>query len=492
MKCRQAIYAFTRRCLTVSVSVGAISAVWAEAAHSGEWDITPSASVTQNVTDNVRSVNTGQEADFITTATAGIDINGDGRRAQLDFSYNISKDIFWDNSELNGVRNSLLGAGNFELWEDHIFIDTRASITQQTLSRTGGQTASDRGAGTNDQSVVVNYSITPNFAHRYGNWAESDVIVAFSETRFLESDTGTASSQPDASRNYDVTTLLRSGPKFSVLQWEINANRTFTTDDSNRQTTELSGEYAVNRHVAVLARAGLEKIENFSVDGDTGAQNFWRGGVRLTPGPRSSIRMELGRRFGVTIFSGDASYQINSLTALTASYEEEVRTDRQSLNNNLNNIIRNASGALINAATGQPADPNSLDSDFQDRTTLQKDFALSLTGTSGRNTYAISGTANIKEEAGANTEDVVVGLTATLDRRIWPNLDGGVNANVSSTIQSASGAEDVILNSGAFLTYTLGQSFSGTLRYDYLNRDSQGEDNDVEENAISLSLQKQF
>ena len=147
---------------------------------------------------------------------------------------------------------------------------------------------------------------------------------------------------------------------------------------------------------------------------------------------------------------------------------------------------------MINPATGQPADPNSLDSDFQDRTTLQKDFAIALTGTSGRNTFALSGTSSIKEDNAANSEDVVVGLTASLNRRIWPDLEGGVNGNVSSTIQSASGEEDVILNSGAFLTYTLGQDFSGTLRYDYLNRDSQGELNDVEENAISLSLQKQF
>ncbi|MBT5108741.1 MAG: TIGR03016 family PEP-CTERM system-associated outer membrane protein [Rhodospirillaceae bacterium] len=473
--------------------MGAISAVGVESAHSGEWDIIPSASVTQSVTDNARSVNTGKEADLITTATAGIAINGNGRRAQLDFSYDISKDIFWDNSELNGVRNSLLGAGNFELWEDHIFIDTRASITQQSLARTGGQTASDRGAGTNDQSVVVNYSITPNFAHRYGNWAESDIIVAFSETRFLESDTGTASTQPDASRSYDVTTLLRSGPKFTQLTWELNGNRTFTSDDTNRQTAELSGEYAVNRHVAVLARAGQETIDNSGINADNGAEFFWRGGFRLTPGPRSSIRLETGRRFGVSTFSGDASYQISSRTALTATYEEEVLTDRQLLNSNLGNLVRDPiSGLLINPATGQLADPNSLESDFQEQTTLQKNFSIALTGASGRNTFAISGTGNVREDLTANTEDVTVGLTVTLDRRIWPNLDGGVNGNVSSTIQSASGAEDVIFNSGAFLTYTLGQNFSGTLRYDYLNRDSQGEIDDVEENAISLSLQKQF
>ncbi len=87
MKNRRTIYDFTQRCLAIGLGVGAINCVTMDVARSGEWKIKPTATVKQSVTDNVRSVNTGQEADVITTATAGIDIVGNGRGAQLDFNY---------------------------------------------------------------------------------------------------------------------------------------------------------------------------------------------------------------------------------------------------------------------------------------------------------------------------------------------------------------------------------------------------------------------
>jgi uncharacterized protein (PEP-CTERM system associated) len=274
---------FIRRAFAASILASVMSSIAPNAASAGEWLISPTVSVKQSATDNARSVENKQEADMFTTTTAGIGIVGNGRRVQLDFNYDLSKDIFWDNSDLNTIRHSLLGAGNVELWEDHIFVDTRASVTQQSLARSGGATASDRGAGTNDQSMIINYSVTPNFAHRYGNWAESDLIVRFSEVRFQETDTGAANAQPDDSRTFDITTLLRSGRKFSRTKWEIKGERSYSNDNSDRESMEASGEYAWSRHIDILARMGQETIDNAGINADNSAEIFWRGGVGLTP-----------------------------------------------------------------------------------------------------------------------------------------------------------------------------------------------------------------
>ena len=310
---------FVRHAFAASLLACAMSGMAPSVATAGEWRLSPTVEVEQSFTDNARSVDKGQEADMITTATAGIGIVGNGQRVQLDFNYDLSKDIFWDNSDLNTFRHSLLGSGNVELWEDHIFIDTRASISQQSLARSGGITASDRGAGSNDQSMVVNYSITPNFAHRYGNWADTDMILSMSEVRFLDTDTGSANAQPDASRNIELTTLLRSGPKFSRTKWEVNGKRSFSNDDTDRESLELSGEYAWNRHVDILARVGRETIDNSGINADDSAEIFWRGGARITPGPKSSLRFELGRRFGGTNLSADASYKVGSKGSISLS-----------------------------------------------------------------------------------------------------------------------------------------------------------------------------
>jgi uncharacterized protein (PEP-CTERM system associated) len=184
---------------------------------------------------------------------------------------------------------------------------------------------------------------------------------------------------------------------------------------------------------------------------------------------------------------------VNSKSAFTLSYEEEARTERQNLTDNLNNITRSTvDQSLINPITGQPADPNALNFDFLDKTTVQKTFSIAFNGESGRNTYNIASTANIQEDKNLNTEDVVVTFSAGVNRRIWPNLDGGVNMNISSTIQSSSGAGDIIFTGGAFLSYTLQKDFSGDLRYNYLNRDSTVAGDDLVENTLSFSLSKQF
>lgn len=459
---------------------------------AGEWTITPRIDVEQSFTDNARSVAEGLEADMITTTTAGVDVSGSGARLQLNFNYNISRDTFWDNSDLNGLRQSLLGTSKVETIEDFMFIDTRASITQQSLARGGGISASDRNVGSNDQSTVVNYAITPNFAHRYGNWAESDVRYSFNETRFLETDVGEAGVQPDTSRSFEIEGLVRSGRHFSRLSWELSTSRTFTNNNSDRNLTELSGEYAWSRKIALLGLAGREEIENSGLNADDDPEFFWRGGFRLTPGPRTSVRFEAGHRFGGANFSGEASYQFSSVTALQVSYEESVRTDRQALTDNLNNLVVGADGGLIDPNTGVAGDPNATNLDFLDQTTRQQNLSISLNGASGRNTYNLTLGANKRTQEPDETQDTVVTFGAQLNRRMRPNLDGGVSANLSVLTESANGIEDYTLRSNAFLSYRLMENFTGRVSYDFLHRDSDNNVQDVQENVVSVSLSKSF
>ena len=466
--------------------------VLSSASVAGDWTITPSIDVEQSFTDNARSVAEGEQSDMITTTTAGVDVVGVGRRVQLNFNYNLSRDMFWDNTDLSGFRQSLLGAGNVEAVEDFVFIDARATITQQSLARNGGESASERNVATNDQSTVVNYSLTPNFAHRYGNWAESDLRVSFNETRFLATDVGEAGNQPDASRSYAITGLVRSGPKFTRTQWELLTRRTFTNNDSNSDLTELSGEYAWSRKLALLGRIGQEKIENSGFNAEDERELFYRGGFRLTPGPRTTIRVETGHRFNSVNYSGDASYQFSSRLSIRATYEEEVQTDRQALTESLNNLIVGDDGQLIDPDTGLPAAPNDSELDFLDQTTRQQTLTLAVNGASGRNTFNVTARADKRTQEPEDTEDTVVSLSGNISRRIRPDLDGGISGNLSVVTESASGIEDITFNGNAFLTYRLMEDFTGSLRYDYLRRDSDNNAQDLEENVVSVSIRKIF
>lgn len=469
-----------------------LAAGFSASANAGEWTITPSVEVEQSVTDNARSVSEGQEADLITTTTAGIDIAGEGRRAQLNLNVDLSRDDFWDNTELGGLRQALIGRGNIEAVEDLVFIDTRASVNQRSLARGGTTTATNRTTNSADQTTIVNYSITPNFGHRYGNWAETDLRYTFNETRFLDTDVGEAGEQPDASRSHKILGLLRSGPRFTKFRWNLTSTRTFTDNGSDRDVMEASGEYAWTRKISLLGSLGREELENSGLNEDDSAEYFGRGGFRLTPGPRTTIRFEAGQRFGGINFSGDASYRIGSSTVIRASYEEEVRTDRQALTANLNNTVVGPDGTLIDPNTNLPASPNDSELDFLDQTTRQQNFNISLSGTSGRNTFTISGRGNIRTQEPDGTSDTVVTIGGTLNRRIWPRLNGGVGTSISVVTEAANGIEDYTLRSNAFLTYTFMEDLFGSLRYNFLRRDSDSDSSDLQENTLSISLRKTF
>ena len=459
---------------------------------AGEWTITPRVNVEQSVTDNVRSVSDGAESDFITTANAGVSVAGIGRSLQLNFNYNISQDKFWDSRDLDGWRQSLLGTSKMALYEDLVFLDTRASISQQSLQRNGGESAADRSIGTNDQTTIVNYSITPNYGYRYGSWATSDVSMSFNQTRFLEADTGTAGALPDPSSSLSIRSLLRSGPNFNKYSWQLSGSSNFTDNGSNRDVLEFSNEYAWSRHLTLLGRAGRETIENSGINADDSAILFWRGGARLTPGPRSTIRVEYGERFDDTTFSGDASYRFSPLTAISASYEVSVQTDRERLTENLNNLIVNEDGELVNPATGLPGSPNSSEFDFQEQSSKQQTFTIALNGTRGRNTFGLNSSVTTRTQLPANTEDTVLTFGGNINRRIWPDLTGGISTSYSATTESASGVEDFSVNGSLFLSYSIMKNLNGNLQYNFLYRDSDIDTNDLQENVISVSLSKSF
>ncbi|MEX2615425.1 MAG: TIGR03016 family PEP-CTERM system-associated outer membrane protein [Alphaproteobacteria bacterium] len=475
----------------VCVSALFVGAVNMPAA-GAEWTITPQVAVEQSVTDNARSTSTDEKADLISTASAGISVDGIGRHLQLSFDYSISQDKFWDNSDLDGFRQSMLGAGRMSVYEDYVFLDTRASLSQQSLQRNGGEAATDRTIGTNDQTTILNYSITPNYAYRYGNWAESDVRISYNQIQFLESDVGSAAVQPEDSRTISFETLVRSGPNFSRNAWQLIGNTNFTDDNSDRDLLEFSNEYAWTRHFSLLGRVGREVIENAGINADDSATIFWRGGARLTPGPRSSIRVEYGRRFDEPVFSGDAIYRFSSRTTVLATYEVTVQTDRERLTQNLNNLVLNNENVLVDPITGLPGSPNSSEFDFEEQATKEERFTIALNGARGRNTFGLNSSVATRTELAADTEETIVTFGGNINRRIWPDLTGGIVTSYSATTESDIGVEDMTVNGGMFLRYSIFEDVTGTLQYNFLYRDSDVDTNDLRENVISVGLSKTF
>jgi uncharacterized protein (PEP-CTERM system associated) len=468
-----------------------IAPVWA-----GEWDISPRVAVTQSFTDNVLGEPEG-EADAFTTASAGVGINGRGGRVNLTLGYDVSREMHVEHSELDDATHSLLGAGDIEFWKDHLFLDGRAAISQELLDRSGRRSATDRSLDSN-QTQVLNYSISPRFAHGNDGWADSVLIYRFSQVRHFDTDQGPGSSAANNSTTYELNSYLQSGRRFTRFLWNLSATSSITRqddgEDSRSQSTSLSGEYRLNHQISVLGSIGFDDREDSGFAEDETSGPTWSVGARLQPGPRTNIRLEYGRQFDDQNWSGDLTYKVGAQTTLTATYSEEIETQQQRVNANLVNLDRLPDGTLIDPATGLPADPNDRRFDFVDESSRNRDFSVGLVGTRGRNTFSVSGFHETREFGSTSDTETNWGVSGKISRNLSRVMSASLSASFSNDSGGglSGGSEEQSLAANASVGYSFARNLNGSLNYIFSNTDSEGDDNDIVENLVSVRLSKSF
>jgi uncharacterized protein (PEP-CTERM system associated) len=462
---------------------------------AGKWEISPVVTLEATYTDNATSSEGGAEADFFTTVEAGIGIKGLGARGNLTFNYDLSFDKYMDHGELDGYRQNLQTQGKAELYEDLFFIDARASISQQSVSRSGAITSGERTVSGN-QTEVVNYSIAPSLQYGYDGWNNSSLTYRFSETKFLKSDVGTATSLPGASRTHMLIASTESGRRFTQFLWSLTGNTSFNYSGdelrSKRNTTTATGEYVFSSYISALGTAGHEKFSDNAIDEVANSGFFWSAGFRLNPGPRSTLRLEYGQRYDSSNITGDFSYAISPRTLLKGSYTVSLQTQQQALNNILNNLVTDEDGDLIDPDTGLPVDPNFQDGDLVDTTFKTERFKLGLSGSRGRNGFSLSLDHTNRDFGAGDGSDATLSFGGTFNRRLTPRASANLGARYSTALESrTSGGKDTTMSGNASFNYNFGNEFSGVLRYNYLNRDSESTTG-LSENQISLRFRKAF
>lgn len=465
---------------------------------AGEWTISPTLSLTEEYTDNVNSTTADTANDLITTATAGLAIDGQGARVQLSFDYGITEERHLNETDLDGRRQSLLTVGNVEVIKDYIFIDARASVSQETVSSGGSTTATGRNTADN-QTQIVNYSIAPSFVHGNDGWADSELTYRLSETRTFSPAVGDNATALQRSTTHEIISGLVSGRRFSVLQWRGEARTTFQYTGgefrSRRDVTSVSGEYLWSSWLSPLATVGIEDVQDKGIEDDDEVSGiYWSAGVRLQPGPRTQARIEYRDRFNTRSIDSDFSYDFSPRTRLSGSYSVDIQTQQQALNEALNNLVFDEDlGQLVDPVTQQPVNPNDLDSDLVDATFLTQRLNVGLNGTRGRSTFSMS-LSHTRREVGAadgdEGEDTTTTLSGNYGRQLRPRMSLSVDASASQNTPAA-GSEQLTLRAGANLSYTFSPTLDGTISYSYLRRSSDDADT-LQENTVTVRLGKTF
>lgn len=470
------------------------------AAQAQEVRITPSASISEEWTDNVGGVGRGGGgggSDLITTLNAGAGITVDGARTDLNARYRLSYDQYISNDELSGMRHNLAGNGSYELVDDHLFIDGRTTISQRNVGL-GALTASERTASSG-QTGIWTYALGPTWRQRFSDFADASLGYRLSGSTFFAADVGDAgdSSRPSDSIGHEVNAGLASGDTFGRLSWNLTSLLGNYYNDGDlrqeRRTVDLGTEYRISPEVGVILRGGYDDIQFYETEGisrrDANEEDvsapFWTVGLRYNPSPNLNTRVEVGRRFEDPYYSGEIGWDITSRTNLTASYTMDVVTQQQ---------------ALIESQCADPDDPLCLplEEALTNDSFRRKTLSVRFTHRYERTTYGLSGSWVEREfNLDRGTDDSTLQFLASVNHNLTPSTSGvlqiGYTLGDTTTSRTAAATSDDVqsLRGNVGVTHQFTEKLTGSLSYSHLRRE-EGDDDTSSENSIIARLSATF
>lgn len=496
-------------------------------ASASEWKLVPRVEAQEAFTDNARLSRTGRKSDFVTRVAPGIDLTAKGGRVTADIDYALGYDAYARESDLNGIRHALRGAGKVELLEDNLFIDLGAFAGQSPVLARGRASAIDRSLG-GDSSQVFSYSVSPYWRSRVGAWANSEVRYRFSqiasrrERGDLDPNPGPALlSDTDV---HQASGSVVSGENFDRLRWKLVADHAQTSLSSGtaatigtsstslrRQSASAQPSYVVNRWLSVLGTLGYDHIESGGFRKDLDGA-FWNGGFRLTPSPRTSFELTYGERYGGPNWGSSLTAATEAGTTLTFGYRESVENQALQAANGFSFLARDASGALIDTRTGLPFLGRDPFFDQTDRTFLSHAFNLSLRVPFPRDTVTISAQHVIRETefggvvAAPGRSDITDAVSLGWERRLTEVIAGSVRLSYSNTRTDPNGVGGLTRKGDSKtaglrlgLDYDLNPTLRGGFGVAHLRRDVSGPQflpsefvGAYSENVIFLTLRKTF
>ncbi|MEP4189889.1 MAG: TIGR03016 family PEP-CTERM system-associated outer membrane protein [Sneathiella sp.] len=466
--------------LTIAGLVG----FFATPALGNDWDFSPYIGISEQFTDNARSSRTDKESDFITTVDLGFTISGETRRTKLETSYDLSKDYYAENHDLDGIRHNFLSDASIELLDDSFFIDARITFTEETLSTSGATTATNR-TQASDRTQVFNGQISPYYVYDFGGWMTGIARYSYSETIFSEPDAGASTTEEADRKTNEYRLNLNSGRRFARASWGLQTGLISSESDAGENfdhfNSAASGQVPINRLFSAIGTLGYDDFDADNIDNEEISGVYGGTGIRFHPSSRTDASFQIGYRFGDPVFDMDITYSPTSADRLTASYKVTVQTADQSLTN-----------ARLLDQQGDLIQPQFTVIDYVDSVTKSETFSLDWSRDRGRNRYGVSGRYIQREILENNTNDDVISVNANYGRSLTPRADLSFNAAYAEVLEGqASADEETTLTFGTTYRYNFGRGLSGTISYDFLNRSNDSE-SDLTENALSLSIRKKF
>jgi uncharacterized protein (PEP-CTERM system associated) len=443
---------------------------------------TPSFGITSLVTDNARGT-TKATPDLLTTLTPGLDVTGTGDRIAFDLGYQLNSDTYLKAADLDALRHNLVANGHADLVPETLRIEASAFAAQVSTSQAGPVAATPRALGTN-QTDTFGYTIGPVLTFHAGADTTATLSYQLGQSFFSQSGAAqTPGTQPASdSTSHDIAATLARQAEDARLAWTVDVKDQIAiqaTDTVTTRTAELDPHYALSRGLSLIGFAGWEDIRHAAAAGSVGGP-FYQGGVELTPGPSTKLKLYIGKRYGVLTPGIEFNRDITSRSTLTAAYTETVSQQESVVQNSVAFAVRDpATGAFIDSRTGLPfsvqgAAAASLTSSVVRTQSATVTLAVqgdltTLTATAFRTVQQpvlTGGTPSPTETDLGQT----LNLSRTLSEKATATLGVSTTASHVGAVTGTPATDSLRLSASAGLTYALNDTLSASCLYSHLSR----------------------
>jgi uncharacterized protein (PEP-CTERM system associated) len=455
-------------------------------ASAGEWTFSPSISVNETYSDNIELAPSGaEEHDFVTTVTPGLNIRGQGRRAQADVFYRaqaIRRARAEDSSDFN---HQLQAGGLAELIEDLIFVDASATVRQENTSDTG-VTASDNLTVSSNRDTVVTYRVSPHLKRRLGDFADGELRYTHDEV-----DNG---DQGIGSQGDEIGLVVTSGDDFQRLPWTLSANRREEENDNGAETTfqriEVAGRYEITRRYGLVAAVGYEDNDFATGESDTSGIT-WRAGATWTPTPRTEAEFGIEERFFDQAFFLNARHR-SRRTVFQVSYREDVTTTTGlQLERQLVPLVDAFGQPVVNPDTGA-AFLVPLDTPTQTDEVLVTRRLSGSVAFQGRRTNASLSFFDEERDFSVGGDESVQGLSGSATRRLSRKLSASLSGGWQQSELRGVDGDETRWNVAVGLSRRFTSELTGSVDVSHTEQDADVAASEYEENRVFLGLTMAF
>lgn len=262
-------------------------------AFAADWQFGADVNAGETYTDNVTLAPSGsQQSDWITNVTPSISAIKNGARLKVDVHYAMQNLFYARDSARNTTYHQLNAHANAELFQNELYLDTLASITQAAISPLGSSGV-DNTNSTGNVSNVRAFTLSPYWIHRFGTTATANV-------RYSVSDVRNSSDAISSSTNNTLNLALASGSAFGRVSWGLN-HLAQNVNYANRQdvsflTDSASLGYLITPRIRMTGTVGAEKNSYLS-SGAATQGSFWNVDGAWAPSIRTSLDLGFGHHY---------------------------------------------------------------------------------------------------------------------------------------------------------------------------------------------------